>query len=124
MENKGERFVLIEEPLLPEKPIKPNRIMIILAGFFGAIASAVGLAVMLEALDRRVRGVDALASIMKLQPMATIPYITNLAEIKRKKYLVSYTISCILAALVFVLLIVHFFIMPLDILTTKILERF
>jgi polysaccharide biosynthesis transport protein len=124
MENKGERFVLIEEPLLPEKPIKPNRIMIILAGFFGAIASAVGLAVMLEALDRRVRGVDALASIMKLQPIATIPYITNMAEVKRKKYLVSYTIFSILTALVFLLLIVHFFIMPLDILTTKILERF
>jgi len=124
MENKGERFVLIEAPLLPDRPIKPNRILIIFAGFFGAIASAVGLAVMMEALDRRVRGVDALASIMKLQPMATIPYITNLAEIKRKKYLVSYTISCILAVLVFVLLIVHFFIMPLDILTTKILERF
>lgn len=124
MENKGERFVLIEAPRLPEKSIKPNRLMIILAGFFGSIASAIGLAVLMEALDKRIRGVDVLASIMKIQPMATIPYITNKAELKRKKYIVSYTLFSILIIVFLVLLLVHLFLMPLDILTSKILSRF
>jgi succinoglycan biosynthesis transport protein ExoP len=124
MENKGERFVLVEAPIFPEKPIKPNRILIIFAGFFGAIASAVGLAVLMETLDKRVRGMDALASIIKLQPIAAIPYITNAAELERKKHLLTYTFFSILTISVFVLLLVHFLVMPLDILTTKISERF
>ena len=31
-ERKGERFTMIEPPLPPEKPISPNRIMILAAG--------------------------------------------------------------------------------------------
>ncbi len=124
MEDKGERFVLIEAPLLPEKPIKPNRLLIILGGFFGAIAGAIALAVLMEKLDKRVRGVDALAAIMRIQPMAAILYITNTAELKRQKYLVSRTLTSILAIIFLVLLLVHFFVMPLDILTSKILARF
>ena len=124
MENKGERFALIEAPLLPEKPIKPNRLLLIFAGFFGAIASAIALAVLMEALDKRVRGVDTLASIMKLQPLTSIPYVYTQTELKRKKYIVSNTFFSILAFIVVLLIVVNFFVMPLNILTTQILARF
>ena len=124
MENKGLRFVLSEAPVFPEDPIKPNRILIILAGFVGSIAAAIGLAVLMDKLDKGVRGVDALASIMKIQPIAAIPYITNKAELKRKKYIVHYTLFGILAFVLTVLLAVHFFFMPLDLLTSKIIARF
>jgi succinoglycan biosynthesis transport protein ExoP len=124
MENKGERFVLIEAPVYPEKPIKPNRILIIAAGFFGSIAFAVVLAILMETLDSRIRGVDTFASIMKIQPMATIPYITNKAELRRKKYIVIYTLLGMLAVALTIMFIVHFFVMPLDVLMAKIIARF
>lgn len=124
MENKGLRFVLSEAPVFPEDPIKPNRILIILAGFIGSIAAAIGLAILMEKLDKGVRGADALASIMKIQPIAAIPYITNKAELKRKKYIVHYTLLVILTVGLLILLAVHFFFMPLDILTAKIIARF
>lgn len=124
MENKGERFVLIEAPVFPEKPIKPNRILIIVAGFFGAVAFAVTLAILMETLDSRIRGVDAFASVMKIQPMATIPYITNKAELRRRKYIVTYTLLGMLAIALVVSVIVHFFVMPLDVLMVKIIARF
>lgn len=124
MENKGERFVLIEAPVLPKKPIKPNRILIIVAGFFGAIAFAAALAILMETLDKRIRGVDTLASLMKIQPMATIPYITNKAELRRKKYIVVNALLGILAAALLVTAIVHFFVMPLDVLMAKVIARF
>lgn len=124
MENKGERFVLIEAPVYPEKPIKPNRILIIAAGFLGSIAFAVALAILMETLDSRIRGVDTFASIMKIQPMATIPYITNKAELRRKKYIVIYTLLGMLAVALILMFIVHFFVMPLDVLTAKIIARF
>ena len=34
----GERFVLIEPPLLPEEPASPNRLAIVLLGFLLALA--------------------------------------------------------------------------------------
>ena len=124
MENKGERFVLIEAPVFPKKPIEPNRILIIVAGFFGAIAFAVASVILMETLDKRLRGVDTLASVMKIQPMATIPYITNKAELSRKKYIVIYTLVGILASALLVMTIVHFFVMPLNVLMAKIIARF
>jgi hypothetical protein len=93
-------------------------------GFFGAVVGSVGLVVLMEALDSRVRGVDALASIMKIQPIATIPYITNLAEIKRKKHIVSYTFFVTLVIIAVILLGVHIFVEPLNELTTKLIARF
>lgn len=124
MENKGERFVLVEAPLLPEKPIKPNRLLIIIAGLFGAVIASIGLALALESFDKRVSGVDALAAIMKIQPIATIPYITTKAELKNKKLLTSYIVSSIVVMTLVVLLIVHFFVMPLNELISKIVARF
>lgn len=124
MENKGERFVLIEAPVFPQKPIKPNRIMMLIAGFFGAIAFAVASIIFIEANDKRIRGVQALASVMKIQPIATIPYITNKAEIRRKKYIVVHTLLAMLAVAILGLIIVHFFAMPIDVLLDKIVARF
>ena len=124
MENKGERFVVSEAPILPEKPIKPNRLLLLLAGLFGSIAAAIGSAILLEMLDSRIRGVDALAAIMKMQPIATIPYIRNPAEeIVKKRQFVSKLIAAGLALLA-VLVLVHIFVMPLGELLTKITAKF
>ena len=124
LENKGERFVLLEAPVYPEKPIKPNRKLIILAGFFISIAGALGFAVLMDMFDKGVRGVDALANLMKIQPMAAIPYITTKAELKRNKYMAYYFLIGILAVVLLSSLIVHFFIMPLDVVVAKIIARF
>ena len=78
----------------------------------------------METLDNRIRGVETFASIMKIQPMATIPYITNKAELRRKKYIVTYILLGILAAALIITFIVHFFVMPLDVLMAKIIARF
>lgn len=74
-ENKSERFTLLEPPILPEKPFKPDRMKIIALGIFLAFACSGGLLMALPAFDRRVRGVDALAHVMGYRPMATIPYL-------------------------------------------------
>jgi polysaccharide biosynthesis transport protein len=124
MENKGERFVLIESPVFPEKAVKPNRWLIMIGGFFGAIASAIGFAFLLEALDKRLRGTDVLASALKLQPIAVIPYITNQIELKRKKYTLYRTLLGFLIGSILILLLIHVFFMPLDALATKIMSRF
>ena len=67
-ENKSERFNLLEPPILPEKPFKPNRVKIIVLGFFLALGSSGGMLMALITFDRRVRGVDALAMCWVIAP--------------------------------------------------------
>jgi uncharacterized protein involved in exopolysaccharide biosynthesis len=74
-ENKSERFTLLEPPVLPEKPYKPNRLQIITLGFLFALGSAVGVAMLLESLDKRIRGAEALAHVLGYRPLVVIPFL-------------------------------------------------
>ena len=123
-ENKAERFTLLEPPLYPEKPIKPNRKKVIALGLFGAIASALGAVFFLESINARVRGADALQSITKVRPMSVIPYIYTQSDLRRKKHFYRYLIIGVLGFILLTLLIVHFLILPLDIVLIKIITRF
>jgi succinoglycan biosynthesis transport protein ExoP len=119
LENKGERLVLVESPVLPASPIKPNRLMLIILGFLVSAAGAVGLAVLIEALDGRVRGVDSISSVIKLQPMATIPYIKNEGDEIQVKYEFYNIVYIVFSIVVLALILVHFFVMPLDEIASK-----
>ncbi len=81
---------MLEPPIFPEKPVKPNRKKLIGLGFFGGIAAALGLVFLLESVNARVRGVEALESITKVRTMVTLPYIYTQGEINRKKYFYRY----------------------------------
>lgn len=122
-ENKAERFAMLEPPTFPEEPIKPNRKKIIAVGLFGAIAAALGSVFLLESINARVRGADALTAVTKVRTMVTIPYIYTQAEIRRKKYFYRYIAIGILAFVLISMLIIHFLVMPLDLVLVKILNR-
>jgi polysaccharide chain length determinant protein (PEP-CTERM system associated) len=119
-ENKAERFVLLEPPQLPDKPIKPNRIKIGVMGFFLAIAAGLGFAMLLETLNERVRGVEAVALILKQRPMVAIPYITTQSELGRSNNRSKYYAAGVVIMLCVALAVVHYFFIPLDLLLTKI----
>ena len=62
-ENKAERFVLLESPLMPEKPVRPNRKKVVAMGFLLAPVGAGALVMLLEMMSQRVRGAQALSLI-------------------------------------------------------------
>lgn len=74
-ENKSERFSLLEPPILPEKPYKPNRLKILALGVLLAIASSVSVIVLLESIDKRIRGSEALAHVLGQRPLMVIPVL-------------------------------------------------
>ena len=123
-ENKSERFSLIDPPLLADRPIKPNRIKIILLGLLLALAAAGGITFLLEMMNQRVRGNGALTAVLGYSPLVEIPYITTSDEqIRQKALLIRGAIS--LAVLIIIsLVIVHFAYMELDLLFLKIFSRF
>ena len=123
-ENKAERFSMLEPPIFPDKPIKPNRKKIIALGIFLGLASAIALVTLLETLDKRIRGVESLTALINMRPLVIVPYITTQVELKRKKYLIKYVLAAIVALTLLLLVIIHFAVMPLDLLIVKLMVRF
>ncbi|MHC8332715.1 GumC family protein [Pseudomonas sp. LB3P25] len=123
-ENKAERFVLLESPLMPEKPVRPNRKKVVAMGFVLAPLGSGALVMLLEMLSQRVRGAEALASVLGRRVLVTIPYIHTKAELARRKKWRTRLIVCGVAIIAILLVLVHFLYMPLDLLMLKALARF
>jgi succinoglycan biosynthesis transport protein ExoP len=123
-EHKGERFTMIEPPLPPEKPISPNRMLILAMGFVLSLGSGVGAAVMRESLDGSVRGVQDMRALLSVPPLAAIPMIVTGAEQRRQKRIVRFSWLGIVAGLTTIALIVHLFVRPLDVVWISLLRRF
>lgn len=123
-DQKGERFVLIDPPQLPERPVKPNRLAILLLGFVLSLGGGVGTAAVLESMDRSVRGVKGIAAVLETPPLAAIPYLENDADrARRRNRRWSLWIAWIVGIAV-VLLLVQIFWMPLDVLWYRVLDKF
>jgi uncharacterized protein involved in exopolysaccharide biosynthesis len=124
IDRKGERFTLIEPPLVPEEPASPNRPLVMILGAVLAILLAVGVAALLEALDGTVRGRRDLASLVAgVAPLAIIPDIVLEASISQK-WIRRATLAGIgLAIVIVALLAVNFLYEPLDVLWFVILRH-
>jgi len=122
-EKKAERFTLLESPVMPDKPIKPNRKKMIVLGFFLALAASGGLVMLQENISGGVRGVEALESVTPVPILATIPYIQLDEEIAERKQLIKRALIAAGVFLLMALLALHIFYLPLDILFMKVLFR-
>ncbi|MDH5573317.1 MAG: hypothetical protein OEY89_16260, partial [Gammaproteobacteria bacterium] len=122
-ESKGESFVLIEPAQYPEKPVKPNRLAILFLAFVFSVACGLGLAILQEGLDSSVRGVNGVTKLLTAAPLAMIPIIYNTQDYYRRKRIARVLVSSALVSLVTVVLLVHFFWTPLDVLWFKNLRK-
>ncbi len=120
-ETKSQRFSLLEAPILPDKPYKPNRPKILAMGFILAMALSAGMVMTLESIDKRIRGTEALAHVLGYRPMVVIPYLPLQEEGMRRRRMLRWFLIAAIAILVWVLAAIHFLYMPLEILFVKIL---
>ena len=84
----AERFVLIEPPIVPAEPYKPNRTAIMLLGFVLAVAGGIGAIVLREATDDCVHDAMGVAKATGLPPLAAVPLIVAEATVARRRTLV------------------------------------
>lgn len=122
--NKAERFSLIDPPQPADKPVKPDRIKILLIGFFLALGGSGGLAFLLETLNKRIWGAEALVPIIRQHPLVSIPYITIQDEITRKKRIITISVASVGIMLIAIATLLHYFYMPLNVMLFKIVARF
>jgi uncharacterized protein involved in exopolysaccharide biosynthesis len=123
-EHKGERFTMIEPPLPPEKPISPNRFLILAVGLMLSLAAGAGAAMLRDSLDVSVRGVQDIRALLSVPPLAAVPIIVTLEEQKRHKRVVRYSWQGAVVSVVALAAVVHFLVRPLDVVWLSLLRRF
>jgi uncharacterized protein involved in exopolysaccharide biosynthesis len=123
-EHKGERFTMIEPPLPPEKPISPNRFLILVMGFVLSLGAGVGVAMLRDALDLSIRGVQDIRSMLNVPPLAAVPLIATRAEIRRHRRVVMYSWQGAIISLIGLAAAIHFLVRPLDVVWVSLLRRF
>jgi succinoglycan biosynthesis transport protein ExoP len=122
-QRKGERFTLIEPPLQPQVPVRPQRAVIVLLGWVVATACALGLMFLLESLDTRIRDRTHLLALLGVPPLAVIPLQEldeeRVARIRKRRILLAGGAAAVAAGL----LAVHVFLRPLDLVWFSLLQR-
>jgi len=123
-ERKGERFTMIEPPLPPEKPVSPNRFLILGLGFVLSIAAGVGVVLLKDSTDPSIRGINDVRRLLSVPPLAAIPVIVTAAESRRRIQVARYSWLGAGVALIAAGAAIHLLVRPLDIVWLGLLHRF
>lgn len=121
---KAERFSLLEPPVLPETPTKPNRNKIIVVGLFAALAVAAGVVAITETLFGGITSPGAIAQILRQPPLGVVPQILTKAEELKRKRQIYFAAAAAPTVTIVGLIAIHFLYMPLDIIAYKAMARF
>lgn len=121
---KAERFTLIEPPMLPEEPISPNRKLIVVLGLFLAIGGGLGMVILMDSMDTTLRGRKMVMAIAGAPPLAVIPEISTRKDDKKKRVYLWLALAGVLLLFGLMLLGVHLFYKPLDVLWYVLLRKF
>lgn len=115
-ERKGEKFTLIEPPVKAEKPIKPNRIAILVIGLLLALGGGFGVAILLEKIDDAIYDRRSIVMLLKTEPLISIPCIITLADYKRKRRQTIIVSTSVVVVSTLLVTLIHWVVIPLDVL--------
>jgi uncharacterized protein involved in exopolysaccharide biosynthesis len=116
---QSEKLEVLEQPTVPQEPIKPNRPKFLAMSFLLALAAGGGLTVLLEFFDTTIRRSADIYSIVDSALVVQVPYIVIKSEqrrIQRRKKLL--IVAAALAVLV-VLVVAYFMVAQLDLIIAK-----
>jgi len=84
-DQQAQRLQVIEQPVLPERPVKPNRLKLLALTFILAFAAGGGSVFARESLDASIRNSRELAAVAQGRMIVAIPYIATRSETLRRK---------------------------------------
>ncbi|WP_290703278.1 hypothetical protein [Amphritea sp.] len=121
---KAERFSILEPPLLPDQPYKPDRKKFLGAGLVMSLGLPLAIVLLIAFLDKSVRGASAVEVITNQAPLVVISYIETADEKRKKKKKFIVLMGLIVALFVLGVLAFHTIVMPLDFLIYKLMSKF
>lgn len=120
---QAERFEIVEQATVAEKPIKPNRALIMSLSLLLGLAVSLGTIVLLEVLNQTVRSARDLQKWLKVRPFAELPFLETKSQ-RRLKAIKSWSVFGASVSTVFLAVFaVHMYYQPIDVLIGKIADR-
>ncbi|MDY6831028.1 MAG: GNVR domain-containing protein [Thermodesulfobacteriota bacterium] len=121
---KGERFTIIDPAVTPEEPYKPNRPVFLLIGFMLSIGAGLGSAYIKELSDQAIWSENVMAHLTGDTALAVIPHIDLTKGPRNRKRNTTIALAAgAIGSIVFLVLAVHLFYRPLDVLLIDIFKR-
>jgi uncharacterized protein involved in exopolysaccharide biosynthesis len=118
-DQQSEKLEVIEQPTVPQEPVRPDRPKIVKMAFALALAAGGGLVFLLEFADKSIRRTSDIFSIVDSRRVVAIPLITTPAELRRRKKQTRLWLAAAIALLLVVSAIVYFVMPPLDLMIAK-----
>jgi protein tyrosine kinase modulator len=115
-EQKGERFTLIDPPLVPQIPDSPNRKLLFGLGLAFALCAGLGAAFVTDRVDVSVRHRGDLVDLLQVPPLAVLPRILTAAELAARRRWRIFAVFGAVGAVALGLALVQFLYQPLDVL--------
>lgn len=119
---KGEKFTLIDPASYPEKPVKPKRLLIVLAGFILSIGSGLAAVALAEQMDHSVTQANELSTLTGLPVLGTIIRIATREDLIRARNKRHFIWAAGGIGLFLGLVLFHFLYMDLWVLTAKLMR--
>ncbi|MEM7211968.1 MAG: Wzz/FepE/Etk N-terminal domain-containing protein [Pseudomonadota bacterium] len=120
---QSERFEIIEQAHVPEKPIAPRREFVAMGGALGSLSLAMALAGMLELLSKTVRTSRDLERLLNVRPILVFPRISTRRERIRSTLWMFAMVVLTFVGLIGAAVGVHLYVTPLDVLMQDWLHR-
>jgi uncharacterized protein involved in exopolysaccharide biosynthesis len=118
-DQQSEKLEIIEQPTVPQEPIKPNRPKVAGLAIALALLAGAGLAFVVEISDKAIRRSSDIFSIVDSKLIVSIPYIMTTAEARRRKRLAMMLLFGSITLLAGVIIVTYFFLPPLDLMIAK-----
>ncbi len=71
---------VLDRAVTPDQPLRNKAVMLLLGGVFGGLGGAVGLSLLLDRMDRRVRYADQVTSELGLNVLGAVPRLKSGAK--------------------------------------------
>ena len=105
---KAEKFTLIDPASFPEKPVSPNRLLIMAGGVLLGLIAGIGSVLVSDQLDHSVKDADDIGWITDLPILGSISRMSTPEHdrlVKRRKFIIA-AVTCL--SIFVILVLVHF----------------